>query len=341
VSYLVCNGDETNGASQFSVDTLNIGVDYTKATLTVNKSSSGGRPKETIDSIKFNAPRNYQTQNRAVIAEDYSRIILSENPDIESVISFGGQDATPAQYGKVIIAVKPFAEKFATITRKNQLKQTIQDRTPLAVDPIFVDADYTYIIPEIKTYYNKTKTTDTTSAIKQKVLDAIAKFSENNLERFGNRLRYSKFVRALDNIDTGVILNNEATIKIEKRITPNVNKKEKVIVNFNNSLRPSTIQSTQFTFQRFSSFLDDDGSGNIRIFRYNDLKQKTIILDSVGSIDYATGKIEIENFAPTAYVGIELKISAIPSNLDVVPVREQILIIDKEFSSVSLIGETI
>ena len=67
MSYLVCNGDETNGASQFSVDTLNIGVDYTKATLTVNKSSSGGRPKETIDSIKFNAPRNYQTQNRKIL----------------------------------------------------------------------------------------------------------------------------------------------------------------------------------------------------------------------------------------------------------------------------------
>jgi len=341
VSYLVCNGDDTNGASTFSVDTLNVGVDYTKATLTVNKNAAGGRPKETIESIKFNAPRNYQTQNRAVISDDYSRIILSENPDIESVTSYGGQDATPAQYGKVIIAVKPFAEKFVTQTRKNQLKQTIQDRTPLAVDPLFVDADYTYIIPEIKTYYNMTKTTDTTSAIKQSVLDAIETFSTNNLERFGNRLRYSKFVRALDNINTGVILNNEATIKIEKRITPNTNKKEKVIVNFSNPLRKSTLNSTQFTFQGFACFLDDDGNGKVRIYRFNDQKQKTIVLDSVGTINYTTGNIEISNFAPTAYVGIEMKISGTPDRLDVIPVREQILIMEKDEASVTLIGEAI
>lgn len=341
VNYLSCNGEETNGSSAFSVDTLNIGIPYESAQLTVNSNSRGGRPKETIESIKFNAPRNYQTQNRAVIGEDYSRIILSENPDIQSCVAFGGQDATPPQFGKVFIAVKPFAEQFTTVTRKQQLKDKIIDRTPLAVDPVFIDPDYTYIIPSVTTFYDLTKTTDTTSEIEKQVRDAIRNFSTNNLERFGNRLRYSRFVRALDNIRLGVILNNEATLVLEKRITPNIQRAEKITLNFNNPIREGTLNSTQFSFQGFDSFVDDDGDGNIRIYRFNEAKQKTIILSNTGSVDYDTGIVIINNFRPASYVGIELKISATPDRLDVIPVREQILIMNSNDATINLVGEAI
>ena len=341
VNYLVCNGDETNGASAFSIDTrLNVGTNYDSAVLTVNTSSRGGRPKETIESIKFNAPRNYQTQNRAVIDEDYSRILLAENPDLQSVIAFGGQDATPPQFGKVIIAVKPFAENFATATRKQQLKDSLVDRTPLAVDPLFIDADYTYIIPTVNTFYDLTKTTDTTSEIEKKIRDAIQNFSTNNLERFGNRLRYSRFVRALDNVQSGVILNNEASLRLEKRITPNIQRAEKVTINYNNPIRTLSVSSTQFTYQGFSAFLDDDGLGNVRIYRFNQEKQKTIILSNTGTVDYDNGIIVINNFLPTSYVGIEFKVSMIPDRLDVIPVREQILIMNSQDAIISLTGET-
>ena len=341
VNYLSCNGEETNGSSAFSVDTLNVGIPYESVQLTVNSNARGGRPKETIESIKFNAPRNYQTQNRAVIGEDYSRIILSENPDIQSCVAFGGQDATPPQFGKVFIAVKPFAEQFTTVTRKQQLKDKIIDRTPLAVDPVFIDPDYTYIIPSVTTFYDLTKTTDTTSEIEKQVRDAIRNFSTNNLERFGNRLRYSRFVRALDNIRLGVILNNEATLVLEKRITPNIQRAEKITLNFNNPIREGTLNSTQFSFQGFASFIDDDGDGNIRIYRFNEAKQKTIILSNTGSIDYDTGIVIINNFRPASYVGIELKISAIPDRLDVIPVREQILIMNSNDATINLVGEAI
>ena len=341
VDYLVCSGEETNGASAFSVDTLNVGESYDAAQLTVNSSARGGRPKETIDSIKFNAPRNYQTQNRAIINEDYSRILLAENPDLQSVIAFGGQDANPPQFGKVFIAVKPFAEQFTTATRKQQLKDSIVDRTPLAVDPVFIDADYTYVIPSVTTFYDLTKTTDTTSEIERRIRDAIADFSTNNLERFGNRLRYSRFVRALDNTRSGVILNNEASLRLEKRISPNIQRAEKVTLNYNNPIRPSTINSTQFTFQGFSAFIDDDGQGNIRFYRFNQEKQKTIILSNTGTVDYDAGTIVINNFLPASFVGIEFKVSMEPRRLDVIPVREQILIMNANDAEVTLTGEAI
>lgn len=341
VDYLISNGDLTNGASTFTVEDLSgIEVNYSTVTVTTNSNSRGGRPQETIESIKFNAPRNYQTQNRCVIDNDYQRILLAENPDLQSVVAFGGEQANPPVYGKVYISAKPFSEQFITATRKQQLRESILDRTPLAIDPVFIDADYTYVLPTITTYYNKSQTTVSESQIEQAVLDAITAFSTNNLERFGNRLRYSKFVRALDNVTTGSILNNDASLKMQKRFVPNTQRAEKVELYFNNEIRESTLTSTSFTFQGFTCFLDDDGLGNVRIYRFNADRQKIVILSNAGTVDYDVGTIEIENFAPTAYSGIEIKVTITPDRLDLIPVREQILIISANDTTVTLVGET-
>lgn len=340
VDYLVCNGDATNGANTFSVDTLNVGESYSSATITLNTRAAGGRSQETIESIKFNAPRFFQTQNRCVIDNDYQRILLTENPDLQSVIAFGGEKADPPVFGKVFVAVKPFAEQFATATRKQQLRESILNRVPLAVDPVFIDADYTFIIPTITTFFNRNRTTVTTSAIEQSIRDAIVSFSTTNLERFGNRLRYSRFVRNLDNISVGEILNNDASLILEKRFVPNVNVAERVVLLFNNPIRPSTVDSTQFTFSGFIAFLDDDGAGNIRIYRFNENRQKTFINTRAGTVNYTTGTINIENFAPSAFSGIEMKVSITPDRLDIIPVRQQILIMNSGDAIITLVAET-
>ena len=339
VEYLVSNGDTTNGAKEFSVDTLNVGVSYDTATVTVNTSARGGRPPESIESIKFNAPRNYQTQNRAVVDNDFERILLAENPDLQSVTAFGGEKADPPVYGKVYIAAKPFGEQFITATRKQQLKESIINRTSLAIDPVFIDADYIYLIPMVTTYYDKTNSTETDASIQNAVRGAIAQFSTNNLERFGNRLRYSRFVRALDNTDRGSILNNDAEIKLEKRFVPDLQRKTKFVLNFNNPIRTRTVNSTQFQFDGFDCFFDDDANGNIRIIRYNDQKQKVSVNATAGTIDYTTGVIEINGFLPTGYSGIELKVNILSDRLDVIPVREQILIMESQDADITVVGE--
>jgi hypothetical protein len=339
VSYLVNNGADTNGADTFSIDTLNVGVVYSSASISTVTKASGGRPKESIESIKYNAPRNYQTQNRAIIDNDYQRIILAENSDLQSVIAFGGEQAVPPVYGKVYIAVKPYSEKFATNTRKIQIKEEISDRVPLAIDAVIIDADYTYVVPTITTYYDLTATTSTTSAIEQNIRTAVETFSTNNLERFGNRLRYSRFVRELDNTSNGYILNNDVSIKLEKRFVPDINNQQKVSLKFNNPIRKSTLDSTQFTYNGFLAYLDDDGLGNINIYRFNDAKKKVNIIDNAGIVDYETGDIDIEGFKPTAYADIELKVSIRPDRLDVIPVREQILLMESGDANITIIGE--
>lgn len=341
VDYLVSNGEVTNGASTFTVDDLSgVTVAYTSATVSTNTNAIGGRPPETIESIKFNAPRKFQTQNRAVIDNDYQRILLSENPDLQSVIAFGGEKADPPVFGKVYVAVKPFGEQFATTTRKQQLKESIVDRTPLSIDPVFIDGDYTYIIPTISTFYNRAQTTASTSEIEQAVRDTITAFSTNNLERFGNRLRYSRFVRALDNLQIGSILNNDASLKLEKRFVPNVNIAEKVDLKYNNPIRKSTLDSTSFVFNGFTSFLDDDGLGNVRIYRFDENRQKLVLKPTAGTINYTTGRIQVENFNPTDYTGIEMQVQITPDRLDIIPVREQILLMNANDAVITLVGET-
>ena len=341
IEYLVCSSDAGNGADTFSVDTLNINTNYTDATITVNKSANGGRAPETIESIKFNAPKQFQTQNRAVIDNDYERILLNENPDIQSVTAFGGEKADPPVFGKVFIAVKPFNEQFITATRKQQMRLSISNRTPLAIDPVFIDAEYTFIIPQIKTFYDKSKTTDSVGDIEQSVRDAVGVFSQENLERFGNRLRYSKFVRALDNISSGEILNNDAKIIMQKRFVPNVSQKTKYKLDFNNSVRPNSVFSTQFVQNDFVCEFGDDGVGNVIIFRYNDENKKTTVNRNAGTVDYNTGVVEINSFAPNSFSGIELKFSISPEQFDIVPVREQILVINKQDAEIKVIGESV
>jgi len=340
VDYLVNNGPTTNGANTFSIDSMTLtGASYSSAAVTLVTKASGGHSAESVESIKFNAPRNFQTQNRAVVDNDYQRILLAENADLQSVISFGGEQADPAVYGKVYIAVKPYGEDFTTNIRKEQIKTSINDRTPLGIDPVVIDPDYIYIVPTINTYYDATSTTSSETQIISNIRTTVASFSDNNLERFGNKLRFSRFTRALDNITTGSILNNDVSLILQKRIIPSVTAAERQFLKFNNKIRPGTLTSTEFTYSGFAAFLDDDSNGNINIYRYNADKTKTNIVDNAGTINYTTGQIEINDFKPTDYVGTYLRISATPDRFDITPVREQILILDHTSAIITATGE--
>lgn len=338
VDYLVCNAEDSNGADTFSIDNLNLSVSYTSAAVTTNKISSGGAPQENVDSIKFNAPRNFQTQNRAVVKNDYERIISSENPDIASVVAFGGELADPAVFGKVYVAVKPVGALVATQNKKTQIKTSISDRTPLGIDPVIIDPAYTYIIPDVKVYYNATTTSSTATQIKSEVLNTITNYSTNILEKFDQRFRFSRFVRAIDNLTIADIISSDASIKLQKRFIPLLGVSQSINILFNNALKASTLTSTQFTYKGFPCFLDDNGSGTVRIYRFNDSFEK-VIIQNAGTIDYTTGKVVLAGIGPTAFVGTQMKLTVTPDRFDVAPVREQILIIDSDATTVEAIGE--
>ena len=335
VEYRVCHCTQTTGANTFSIDSISITPSYSGATLAVNSVARGGVEIESIDSIKFNAPRNFKIQNRAVVAKDFERIILNENTNLSSVVAFGGEEAVPAVHGKVFIAIKPQGELIPTATLKDEIKNSIKDRTMLGIDPVIIDPTYLYVIPTITTYYDTLKSNVATSAIQALIRNSIVSYSTNNLEQFGQKLRYSRFVRELDNTDEAV-LNNEAEFQMQKRFVPSTTSATLVELEFHNSVKVSSISSTSFTFNNFTAQLDDDGLGNIRIFRFNTDKEKVFIDATAGTIDYTTGKLSMSSFLVSAFDGIEIKVNADPVNKDIVPVREQIIII----SSADAIIET-
>jgi len=339
VDYRVCNGAMTNGADVFSVGALSATADYTTVTLAIKSKATGGRAQEDVSSIKFNAPKYYETQNRAIIAEDYSRILLNENSDLDSVVSYGGEERTPAVYGKVYIATKPLLEDYITAERKTQLRLAIKDRTPLAVDPVFVDAEYLYAIPTIDVLYDSKATVKTGDWFISNAKAAMVTFNTNNLNQFKKRFRFSRFARTIDNVDTS-IFNSAISMKIQKRFTPDTNVSQTVILNYKNPIRVSTVVSTSFTYSGFQAFLDDDGLGNINIYRYNELKAKTNIVENAGTIDYVAGLITINNFAPSDYNGVEIKVTGTPENLDIVPTQETIIVLDSEAATITATSES-
>ena len=338
VDYRMCNGTVTNGANTFSVGTVTAGASFDSIDLALKSKATGGREIESVDDVKFNAPKNYETQNRAIIADDFSRILLNENSDLSSVTSFGGEERTPAVYGKVYIAVKPLIEDFATVARKNELKLSINDRTPIAVDPVLIDPEYLYVIPTVSVRFDEKSTTQTGESLVALVKTALVNYNTDNLNKFKKRLRFSRLARSLDNVDNS-IFNSEMSLSLQKRFAPDVNLSQQYTLKFKNELTKSTLSSTQFTFDGYQAFFGDDGLGKVTIFRFDSTLQKVIIKDNAGTIDYGTGEVNIKAFQPTAFEGIEIKVSITPVNLDVTPTQETIVVIDTEAATISAVSE--
>lgn len=334
LNYKVCNGSDGNNIlpSNFTAPSSIAGYSFTSS---LNVQSHSGANNESVDSIKFNAPKNFETQNRAVIADDYKRIILRENADIASISVWGGEENTPAVYGKVYLSVKPVNGTVISSDKKNAIKGLLKKYNTLSIDPEFVDASYLYINPTVKTRYNPDLTTISASGVQTKIINAISTFESNNLGTFDNeRFRYSQFVKEIDRADDS-ILSNETSIKIEKRFAPSTSTAATYTLAFNNAFRhehdghASIITSTNFTFQgQTKCKFDDDGYGNIRIYYVDVAQNANVYLNrTAGDVDYTNGTVTFNGFLPSAFEGSEISIVAVPNSNDVKALRNQIMLI--------------
>ncbi len=337
VSYRIVNGKNGNDISTFTNPSTLGG--YSTFTLTVDSATSGGAGNESIDSIKFNAPKNYETQNRAVLASDYKRIILRDQGDIESVNVWGGEENTPPIYGKVYISVKPITGTVISQQRKNDIKTSLKSYNVLSIDPEFVDTSYLYVVPTIEAKYDPSATTLTAGEVQNKVIAAVVSFESNNLGSFDKaKFRYSKFMKDIDNSDAS-IQSNITTIKLEKRFTPSTTAASTYNIAFNNKIKQPVsvghishsgghyISSSSFTYQNKKCYLDDDGDGNIRIYYFSGSTSITYLDETAGTVNYSTGLVTLNAFFPTAIAGSYISVYATPDENDVKAIRNQILLI--------------
>lgn len=331
VEYRISNGELPNGCSEFAATSLLDGENNV-VVLTESK-ASGGSVSESIESIKFNAPRYFTTQERAITTEDYENLLKIAFPEINAVTAYGGEDLDPPQFGRVVISVDLKEIDGLPYSKQQEYSKFIRVRSPVSIEPIFADPEYTYINIVSTVRYNVNTTQLTAADIKTIVSSAIANYAAVNLNNFNRVFRYSKVVQAIDNSQLSVI-SNETNVNLIKRFVPSSVTNGQFDIDFKTSLDTApptsqggvTIKSSQFTYNGIRASLKDNGSGIVQVMSTADGK----IIDNVGTVDYDTGRIQFSKFVVNGYVGDAIKIYALPRNKDVATVNNVILNILEE-----------
>jgi len=355
LKYVVTNKTAANGASSFSLSG-NIGG-FSNVTLTVNSNAANGAEPETNQSIKFNAPKSYAAQDRAVTVEDYKAKVKELYANTQSISAWGGEDAETPFYGRVYISINPKSGSTLTQTTKNSIIDSLKRYSVASVTPVIVDPETTNIILTSTVKYDKTATSKTADTLKSETIEDLTAYNSNTLQSFDSMLRHSKLIEIIDDVDTS-ILSNITTLKIRKSFTPTIGSSTNYTVSFSNALyNPHSghnasdggiLVSTGFKIGSSTNeyFFDDDGAGNIRRY-YLVGVVRTYADNSAGTIDYETGAIavnalnisSISNIRGLASTIVELTVT--PNSNDIVPLRNQILNIDVANSSITVEVDTL
>lgn len=351
IEYLVSSGADANDIENVSYASSVTNV--STITFVANEGASGGAERESINKIKFNAPKSYEAQNRLVTTEDYKALMLKQN-NVGSVSIWGGEDNDPPSYGKVYIAVKPTVGEVLTATEKNILiNSAIAPKKIVTVNAEIVDPEYIYVAIDALVKYDPTKTSTSLNSIKAKVIDIIKNYNDDDINEFSKYFRYSKLSRLIDAADRAV-LNNILTITLKKEISIQLGTAARYETTFSNRIndstsgRPSThpygvgnqLTSNAFTLAGESNCFLEDNNGVIRIYRVSGTN-KIGINNAAGTLNYTTGKLILSSFSPTSFAdgGNTLKLTATPKDVDVLPLRNQIISIRDDDISVTVVDD--
>lgn len=353
VDYVVSTGTLSNGIKSF---TLTSNVDgITDLTFTPNSgtSASGGQDRESIASIKFAAPKSFAAQNRAVTAEDYESLMLTA-PNVGSVAVWGGQDNDPPAYGKVFIAVRPVLGDILSASEKlNIINSIINPKRVLAISTEIVDPDYIYLKLVLDIKYDPNQTVETSTSLKSRLVDVIKTYNDENLNSFSKYYRQSALSRIIDNADRSIVSSSiYATMTRELNVQLNV--AFKYTIRFSNSIDSATLNrlasnpyglgnkvtSNEFSYGGFTGCFLEDNGGLIRVYRKVGTTNVAVAAN-VGTIDYNSGTIVLNDFIPTAFLdgGVELRVTATPASSDILPLRGQIVTIRDEDITLNLIDD--
>ena len=351
LDYITCNLDEPNGATTFTLSGTVGG--FSNVTITTIGNAAGGDDPETIKSIKYNAPRDYTSQDRAVTADDYKVLVKSLYANAQSVQVYGGEDAATPDYGKVYISIKAKSGSNLTEVTKDSIVASLKSYAVASVTPVVIDPETTYITLTTTFKYDSSLTTKDVSTLQTDVSDAITSYNTDTLEDFTGMFRYSAVGKIIDGADTS-ILSNITTIRLYKYITPTLNSALKYTLSFNNAFyNPHSehnktaggiVSSTGFKINDDSStnehFLDDDGAGNMRVY-YLSGTTRIYTSSTYGTIDYTTGEIILTSAHITSISNVDgaastkVRVFAKPDSNDIVPVRNQVLSIDTTNSTIT------
>jgi len=384
VSYIVTDGIDGNGASNFAYSgrvTDNLGNVIVPSddvvVTTISKSENGGNI-ESIDSIKYFAPRIYSSQYRAVTSRDYEAIIQSIYPNTESVSVVGGEELDPPQYGNVIISIKPKNGDFISDFDKQSIATKLKNYSLSGINQKIVDLKVLFVEIDSSIYYNNAKVTNVND-LKSKITSTLNTFASANINQFGGRFKYSKLCQTIDNTDNS-ITSNITKVKIRRNLKSLVNQSAQYELCYGNKFHAnptgSNIKSTGFTIAGETStvyFTDTPTimqggavvsnrlqasnvfsgrpaagsvsakSGVLSIIKIDDGGNTLVVARDVGTIDYEKGEIKINTLTITSTEKENdiIEIQAIPESNDIIGLKDLYLSFSVADSKINMVKDTI
>lgn len=354
VSYLVTSAAATNGAKTFTFSgiitpkTGTANFSYTTSISTVDAAAGGADP-ESVASIKKSAPRAFAAQDRAVTAADYESIVRKVYPAISDIITFGGEEDDPPEFGKVKVAVKPQDAIALSSYTKNDIKAKLKDYSIASVTVDIIDPSILYVELNSTISYKKSLTTLTKKEIAGKATTAVEDYlSSAETEKFNGRFRHSKFASVIDGADRA-ITSNVTEVTLRKDFYPILNSTfyyELCYLNtFKDSCDEPVMKSTGFVVSEYPSYtvyLEDDTFGKIDLYRLNALTgEKIYVKKAVGDINYSKGEIKLYDLTIIrgSFSDNKIEVRVDPASRDVNAVREVYLDVDISKSNFSAVPE--
>ena len=358
VSYIVSDGKEGNGASEFSFvgnitnqDGAAINPD-TISLVTTEEKSRDGDDIESIASIKYYAPRIYSSQYRAVTASDFESVLAYIYPNVESVTAYGGEELSPPRFGKVFISVKPRNGDFLSDQTKRDLIQKLKSYAVAGIVPEFIDLKYLYVEIQTSAYYNTNLSNDPNN-LKTSISNALTQYSRSiDVNKFGGRFKYSKAVSLIDSVNSS-ITSNITRVLIRRNLIAEISKFAQYEVCFGNMFhvqeKSYNVVSTGFTIQGVvgTVYLADESidrdKGRIFFFTYTEGGTPVVIKKNAGTVDYMHGEILIDtvNILSTVIANNVIEIQAIPHSNDVVGLNDLYVKFDMSNTNINVVQDLI
>jgi hypothetical protein len=344
VSYVVTNGPATNGARSFTfagvLEDINGSSNYPTNISVFNNLSipaDGGEDIESISSIKFNAPKLFGTQDRAVTSEDYAAIVRKIYPSISDIITYGGEEARFPEYGKVKIVIKPKNSARLSSFTKQEIVRKLKPFMVASVTPDIEDPSIVYVEISSHIFYNRSITTQKPEEIKNKVISALDQYVQlSDTEKFNGKFRYSKVIGVIDKADKS-INSNSTSITMRKDFIPQINSQSFYEICFQNPFKvfcdDRSIFSTGFVVSEYpnTTVYIEDNDTKIVLYKLDSLTgEKVVLNDFVGTVDYEKGEVMMYDLTiiKGSFNDNRIELRALPKNNDIIALRNVYLDVD-------------
>ena len=371
VRYIVTDGENGNGAAKFSFQgvftdkpttDVNASTIIPSAGITVNtvQNAINGAGAESLNSIKYFAPRLYSSQHRAVTGNDYEAIIQSIYPKTETVSVVGGEELDPPQFGKVQISIKPKNGTYVSDFDKQQIKNKLKSYAIAGINSEIIDLKLLYVEIDSTIYYDTSKITNA-NKLKSDVSGSLTTYSKSvDINKFGGRFKYSKILQLIDRVDNA-ITSNITTVKIRRDLKVLKNQFAQYELCFGNKfhINPEgfNIKSTGFSVNGATNIvyltdvpnkdangkLDGSGMGILSAITRNQKDELRVVVKSVGTVNYNKGEIILNtiNITSTSAANDLIEIQAFPESNDVVGLKDLYLHFDVSNSRINMIKDVI